>query len=338
LANQVEDDTKSMDTIEISRKTIIFTVLFLIGLWFLYLIRNILLFWFISIIIMTALEPIVSGLQRLKIPRIIAIILVFILGIAIISLVLASIIPALVEQTAILGKNLRHLPYLPQFQMDEKFITSQIDTILNNSINVLKILVGAASNLLTTVSVIVLSAYLLVERKHLPFYIKPLFGNHDKNGEVAEEFILAVEKRLGGWVRGEAILMIVIGVMSYIGLTLLNIPFALPLALLAGLLELVPNIGPVLSAIPAIISGLTISPMIALGVIPLYLAIQQLENHLIVPVVMKQSVGLNPLITLMCLMVGVTIAGIEGAILAVPVFITGEVIVKYIHKYHYKIS
>ena len=113
-----------------------------------------------------------------------------------------------------------------------------------------------------------------------------------------------------------------IGVLTYVGLILLGIPYALPIAVLSGLLEAVPNIGPVVSAIPAILIGLTVSPITGLGVTILGVLIQQLENNLIVPRVMQAATGTKPLITILVLLVGYTLGGIAGAVLSMPLFLT----------------
>ena len=120
--------------------------------------------------------------------------------------------------------------------------------------------------------------------------------------------------------------MILVGTANYIGLSLLGIPFALPLAILAGLLEIIPNIGPITASIPGIIIGLSISPVTGLAVGALALLIQQLENYVLVPKIMEKSVGVSPLIILLALAIGFRIAGVIGAILAVPATITIQIL------------
>ncbi len=115
--------------------------------------------------------------------------------------------------------------------------------------------------------------------------------------------------------------MIIIGLFSYLGLRILGIDFALPLALLAGFLEIIPNIGPTISAVPAVIAGLAISPLYGVSVLVLYLFIQQCENTFIVPKVMEKSLGMNPVITIVVLSIGFKLAGILGMLLALPTFI-----------------
>jgi predicted PurR-regulated permease PerM len=121
--------------------------------------------------------------------------------------------------------------------------------------------------------------------------------------------------------------MVLIGFLVYLGLTLLHLEFALPLAILAGLLEIVPTIGPIVSAIPAVLVAISTSPVLALSVVALYFIIQQLENNLVVPLVMKRSVGLSPLVTILSVMIGARLAGVVGAILAIPAFLVIQSII-----------
>ncbi len=138
-----------------------------------------------------------------------------------------------------------------------------------------------------------------------------------------------IELKLGGWLRGQIILMLIIGISTYIGLTLLGVEYALALAVIAGILEIVPIIGPILSAIPALIVAFTVSPIAGFGVIGLYILIQQLENHLVVPKVMQKAVGFNPLVTIIVLMIGGNLLGLMGAILAIPIAIVVIEMIRY---------
>jgi len=164
-----------------------------------------------------------------------------------------------------------------------------------------------------------------MERKNLGKYLFILFtgDGHDR----AADFMKRIEERLGSWVRAEFLLMTIIGVMSYVGLRILGIDFSLPLAVIAGLLEVVPNIGPTVAAVPAVIFGLTISPLYGLAVAALYFLIQQIENTLIVPKVMSKELGINPLVVIICLAVGFKLGGISGVLLAVPIFLVVQEIV-----------
>lgn len=312
-----------MRTIEISHKTIIFTVLFLIGLWVLWQIRTVALALFIAFILATALNPPVTGLARIKIPRGFAILLIYLLLLGGIFGVTASIVPPLVDQTSVLVSKLPE--YLNSFGVigiDQKLISEQLANIGKLPANVFQFIVSIFSNIISVFIVLVLTFYLLLEWGKLDNHLAFLFGQDSARAKV---FLSKLERRLGGWARGELILMTIIGVMTYIGLRLLGIHFALPLAILAGLLEIVPTVGPLISAIPAVVIGFTISPVMGISVAALYFLIQQAENSFIAPKVMQKSVGIAPLVTLITLAVGAELGGIMGAILAVPILLLAQV-------------
>jgi len=113
-------------------------------------------------------------------------------------------------------------------------------------------------------------------------------------------------------------LMLIIGCLTFIGLYFLNVPYVLILALIAGLFEIIPYIGPIIAAIPAVILAFLVSPLLALLVVVLYIVIQQLENYVIVPQIMKKAVGLNPIVIIVVMLIGAKLAGVLGLILAVP--------------------
>lgn len=311
--------------IEISHRTIIFTVLFLLMLWVLYQIQQIIIAFFIAVIIMSALNPAVDFLGRLRFPRWLAILLLYLLVFSGFGLVISVLIPPLIDQTTTFVNRIvfffrqTNIPWI-----NPEDITSQISQIGLLQTNILKVTVGFFSNLISFIFLFVLSFYLLLERKKLDRYLLILFGEGKE--KVAEDFVNKLEKRLGAWVRGELVLMTIIGVMTYVGLRLLGVELALPLAILAGLFEVVPTIGPIISAIPAVLMGLTVSPLMAIAVGALYFLIQQLENNLIVPRVMQRAVGIGPLITIISLAIGLKLAGIVGAILAIPIVLVIQIV------------
>ena len=303
--------------VEISHRTIIFTVLFLISLYFLYQIRQILVVLFISFVLMSAFNPAVNKLEKLKIPRLLGIIIVYLLVILALGVSIAGVIPPLVDQTATLISRLPdYFQSLRLPAIDQDIISSQISQLGSIPANLLKLTVSIFNNFTALLVIAVVTFYFLIERKNLDHYLAVLFGGDGK--DKAKTFIDKLEHRLGGWVRAQLTLMVIIGVMSYIGLRLLGIEFALPLAILAGILEIVPNIGPVLSAIPAVLAGLVISPLMGLAVVALYFLVQQLENTLIVPQIMARGVGVRPLVVIISLAIGLKLGGLVGVVLAIP--------------------
>jgi predicted PurR-regulated permease PerM len=315
------------ERIEISHRTIIFTVFFLLGLWFLFQIRQIILALFISIILMSALNPIVSRMERFKLPRWLSILSLYLLILGGVGLMIAIVIPAVISQTELFVSKIVPLVKnigLTGLDIDQSLITSQISQLGSVPANLLKVIVGVLSNIVGIFAILVITFYLLLERKNLNKYLLVLFGEGEE--KKAENFVDNIEKRLGSWVRGEFILMVTIGIMTYVGLRILGIDVALPLAILAGLMEIVPNIGPIISAIPAVLASLAISPLMTVAVLALYFLIHQSENGLVTPKVMQKTIGVNPLVTILSLAIGAKIGGIAGAVLAVPVVLVIQVI------------
>lgn len=310
--------------VEVSHKTIIFTLILLASIWFILQIRDILFLLFISFILMSALRPIVDWLERYKIPRIVSIFILYTLVFGVFGASIASVVPALAAQS---GKLFAEIPtfiqrVFPAFTLDVQGITRQIAPVGENLV---KVTLGVFSNLLAMFTVMTFTFYFLLERRHLRDFLSGLLGGG--LGEHVFAILLRVEKRLGAWVLGELFLMAFIGTLVYIGLFFLRIEFALPLAIMAGILEIVPTIGPTISAVPAILVALAHSPFLALSVTALYIIVQQIENNIVVPMVMQKSVGLPPILTILALMIGGRFAGVTGAVLAVPILITIQEIV-----------
>jgi predicted PurR-regulated permease PerM len=306
--------------VELSCRTVIFTVLLLLGLYFLYQIRSILVSIFVAFILMAAINPTVERLQRRRLPRPLAILGVYVVVIAILVFILAGIFPPLIDQTTKLVFSLpSYLEMLQLAPVDPALISAQLGQLGSVPANVLKIVAGVVSNVIGVFFLGVTTFYLLVERERLDHYLEILGGK--ENGRFWGGLIERLERRLGGWVRAELLLMVIVGVMVYVGLVILGVNYALPLALLAGLLEVVPNIGPVISAVPAVVVGLAASPLTAIAVAALYFLVQQLENSLIVPQVMARKVGLRPLVVILALATGFELGQVAGAILAIPILL-----------------
>ncbi len=315
--------------IEISHRTIIF-IAFLVGfLWFIYFIRDIILQLFVAILIMSILNPTVTKLQKIKIPRLVSVLIVYFLILGFISVSLAFMIPPFIEQTTTFANS------LPKYFEDLDIPPSVAETmarevtILFSGLpsQIIKISVSIFSNVLSILAVFIFALYFLITREKLDEQIAKLF----KNGESKEKIdrvINKMEEKLGGWARGEIVLMVLVGLLTYTGLTIIGVPFAIPLALIAGILEIIPSIGPIAAAIPAIIVGFGVSTLTGLATAALGILVQQIENYVFVPKVMEKSVGVHPIITLLSLIIGFKIAGVVGAMLSVPIAITSKILLE----------
>ncbi len=314
--------------VEVSHKTIIFTVFFLLFLWFLFYIRDIILELFVALLLMTILEPLVNLLSKIKIPRGVSVLISYILAFGIVGGVIALIVPALVEQTT---SFVNALPlYLSNLGIASYISGNLASDFLARLGNlpgeVFKFTISIFSNVISVVTVLVFAFYMLLAREKLEDQLGFFFGE-EKQKELGE-LINRLENRLGGWARGELSLMFLVGLVTYIGLALIGIPFALPLAILAGLLEIIPFLGPIVAAIPGIVIGFGISPFTGIAVIALAFLIQQLENYVLIPKIMEKSVGVSPIITLIALAIGARFAGVVGMIISIPTVITLQVFLK----------
>ena len=310
--------------VEISYKTIIFSVLFLLFLLLIWQLRSLILLVFLCYIFMEGLNPAVTWLQKFKLPRVVAILVVYAVITAAISFAFAGIIPALVEQSTNLIKNLPNfISNINLWGFNPSDFSSQLKLLENLPSNIATTAVSIFSNIISVLVFFVITFYLLLERKNFDKYLREAFGSKSSK---AVEVINELEKRLGHWVSAQLMLMLIIGVFSYIGYLIIGVNYALPLAIIAGFLEMVPNIGPTIASILAGLFGLTISPLIGILAISWGIIVQQLENNFIVPKIMKETVGINPLITILLIAAGAKLGGIVGAIIAVPLYLTIETI------------
>jgi len=310
--------------IDISSKTVFFITAFLILIWIIFQILDIILLFFVAFILMSALSPLVDRLVRLKIPRVLAVLLTFFLIIIFISVLLTAGLTPLIYQTSSLSQKLADvIAVLLQINFVDQSIIHQ--EMANLSGQLVNITFDVFKNLVSFISVLVVTIYMMLDRHKIENYTTSFFASRQ---EKAKKILRLIEDRLGVWLRSQVMLSITIGVLIYIGLVILGVEFALPLAIIAGLLEVVPVIGPIISAIPAVLISLTVSPVLALLVAGLYLAVQQIEGHVIVPQVMKRVVGLNPLLVILAISVGGRLLGIGGALLAVPIAVVIQLVLQ----------
>ena len=321
--------------IEISSKTIIFTVGFILLLGLIWLIKDLIFSLFIAFIIAGALRQPVDYLEKKNFPRLISSFIIYFIFIFVIFYLFALIIPPLVGEIIILFKNFPLIinKVSPIFSTNSNlsFLSNNIPSLANETINLIR---SAFSNVIFVTSTLFFGFYFILEKN----IVYKLLGNFFDDVDLSRINLITerAQKRMSSWFWGEIVLMIVVGGMTYIGLTLIGMKYVLALAVLAGLLEVIPNLGPITSSIPAILIGFSYSPVLGLYCAILYLVIQQLENNLIVPIVMKKATGLHPIVTLIVMVVGGKLAGIMGVILAVPTMIFLETIIIGAQKFQKK--
>lgn len=315
---------------EVTPRTIIFGLAILAGVWVLIQIKLVVVAVFIALILNLALNPLVMKLQR-RIPRPVAVFLVFFLFLFILGGLLVYGFTPMVNQTGkfiinlpqFLGPILDRLGPLPFAEELQQQLVAQA-TLL--SANILTIAGTIVSNIFFLLTVLFLTFYLLLDWENLLNRFVGMLNVRAK--ERVRRLAETMERQLGGWLRGQLILMILVGTLSYLGLLALGVEYAVPLAVIAGLLEIVPVLGPILSAIPALLVGFGTSLWLGVWVAVLYVIVQQLENSLIVPNVMGRAIGFSPLLTLLILFAGGQLFGIGGAVLAIPASILLSIVAR----------
>ena len=328
--------------IEISTLTILKILGILIGLWLAWKLFDIILMLFVALIITATLNPTVDWLQNKKVPRILAVILIYFLALVIIGGAAYLLVPLLAIQLKelalslpeILTKTAPSLSLIKEFYLEQQVFLETLQKpleyfsgqITQFSLNIFSTAQGFFQGLFLTLAVFVLIFYLLLEKDSLKSLLESILPKHKKDN--IADIVRQVRVKWGAWLRGRILLSIIVGIIIYIGLAILQMPFALALAILAGLLDVIPYIGPVIAAVPAVIIAFFISPWLGLTVLILYIIVAQLEGFILVPKIMQKAVGLSPVAIIIALLVGVKLAGVLGALLAIPAA-AGIVVVFY---------
>lgn len=311
------------------RNQVLTAILFLGLLIFLFEIRGILLIVFAAFIIMSSVYPFVDFLKKYRVPVVISAALAYVVIIGLIVLLIIPILPLFISQVQellnTLPKYLSNLSTGLGFKISNEEISSTIiQSIGSIGQRALAATGQVFGGLFSIITMIIISFYMLLDRERLENSLSNLFPSRYNNK--AAKTINQVEEKLGYWLRGQVVLSFSVGLLTWVALTVLGIPFALPLAILAGFLEIVPTLGPILAAIPAIIVGLSISPFAVGSIIVAYILIQLAENNLLVPLIMQKAVGLNPIIVILVILIGASLFGLIGALLAVP-FVSALILV-----------
>lgn len=323
--------TTNTTNLNIPLGTILRIVLAIAGIYFLYLAIDVLALLFISVVVASALTPWVDWFQRFRLPRSVGVIIIYVVVFLVISSMIFLIIPPLVEQIRALAISLpniygRAVLGLQQLQGEVGIDTaatlqSALDnlgsSLAKSTTSIFTALNSLFGGLIQLVVVLVISFYLIVQENGLKKFLRSV--TPAKYQPYLMQLINRINIKIGLWFRAQLLLMLTIFALTYLGLWGLGMNYVLVLALWAGLTEIVPYVGPIIGAVPAIFLGFTISPTMGLLVLLLYVIIQQLENNILVPTIMRRAVGLNPIVSILVILVGVKIFGIIGAVLSIPV-------------------
>ncbi|MDT8307862.1 MAG: AI-2E family transporter [Anaerolineae bacterium] len=315
--------------------------------WLLFRFRIVVLIFFFGLFISTTIRPAVAWLFRRGVPRWAGIIVVYAAFLLLIVAMALLGAPLLAEQTT------RFAAAVPEMyeQLRETLIRDGVGPIFRIVLRLpqqlplfgssetaeqeaLPMLARAMDNLalaarvvLGVIATFLIAFYWTLDGERVKRSV--LLLSSPEKRESHRELINELEARLGAYTAGVLILMAIVGVMSYIAYLLIGLPYALFLALVAGLLEGVPTIGPTLAAVPATLVAFSISPVHALWVIIASIVIQQVENAVLFPRVMKSAVGVHPVVTLLAFFGFTVLFGVAGALVAIPLAATISAIFSY---------
>lgn len=319
-------------------------VIVLLGFAFLWFIHNVLFLIFVSLLVATGIEPLVNKL-RAKGPfsRSTGILFVYSVIFGLLALVIYLAVPPLITE----GQRLAAAFSDPQkikasiSSIDNSFLRDTLTTAYENAGSILKSVAFNSQTLniglslfeivFSTATVFVIAFYWLTEKHHIKRFIFSLVPR-DKRAR-SNAIWENVEDKLGAWMRGQLVLMLFIGVLAGIGYTILGLKFAFALAVFAGLAELIPIIGPFLGGAPAVLIALTQDLTTTIIVLIYIVVLQLVEGNVLVPRIMEKAVGVSPLTVIIGILIGSTIAGIGGALLAVPVAATVQVVINNVLSY-----
>ena len=324
-------------------------LLLLLSMYFLYQISSILVLLFVSFLFAAALDPIVDFLQRHRVPRGLGVLAIYLVIFYILGVSLSNIIPLIATQVNDIGKSVAEFvqnlisnsaqlpPWVKQFKpiIDQLYQAIDIKTAAEQIQSALQVVAEQLKNislgLMNLVLVLVLTFFMTVEERALHDFFLSLFPS--RYGNYISTRMEAVKEKIGHWLRGQLLLSLVAGVLTYIGLLILNVDYALTLSVIAGILMVIPVMGRVFAwafALPVLLNQ---SPLLALWVSIYYFVLFQFENNFLVPYIMNKVVGLSPIIIIFAMLVGSQYLGILGLVISIPIATSVAIFVKdYLEK------
>lgn len=319
--------------VHISTGTILRGLLLVLFFVFLYILKDVIIIFLFSIIIASAMTPFANWLDAKGLPRLLGVLILYLALFGIFIFVLSLVVPYIADEISQLSTNLpkvvervsTSLENVQQGSPQYFDFVSEIQNILDSfsiylqqsSQSVLSIVISVFGGVMSFIAIVVIAFYLSVMKRGIESFIESVVPA--KHEAYVMDLWKRSEQKVGRWLQGQLLLALIVGLTVYIGLSLMGIKFALILGIIAMAFEIVPIVGPVLAAIPAVFLAFLQDPGLGLWVLVFYIVMQQIENHLLVPVVLGKTTGLNPIVVIMALLVGNQLAGISGMILSVPV-------------------
>jgi predicted PurR-regulated permease PerM len=320
-------------TLDIEASSVFKVIFIILCFVFLYLVRNVIIILFLAIIIASAVGPFVNKLEEKKIPRLLSVLVLYLAFFGLVVFVLSLIVPYLTTELGQLTQALpkfisnlsgaldqaqqatsnHYFDFLSEIQNMLDSFTQFLQAYSQSAIN---LIINIFGGLLSFFAIIVISLYFSVMRSGIIGFLTSVLPV--KYEEYAVSLWKRAEFKVGKWLQGQLLLALTVGLMVFIGLSLLNVKYALILSILAIILEIVPVVGPVMFAIPGVILAFTQSSNLGVWVLVFYVVIQQIESQILAPLILGKTLGLNPVTVIIALLIGGQIAGLLGVLLAVP--------------------
>jgi len=310
--------------LDISWRSLFRIIIIAVAVYAAYLMRETISILLLALVISTAFEPGVDRLEKMKIPRILGTIIVFLVALTILAFVIYTILPITLLEINSLFKNLSGLAgqllginspvELSHFINTD--LSSVTNLLLSGGVPFLQILGKLLGGVAYAIAVLALSFYLTISRDGVEKFLRALLP------EAAESRVIQIykttRKKIGRWFQAQLVLSLVVGSSVFIGLWIIVVDQSLVLAVIAAVFELVPVVGPIFAGALGVAVAAGESFKLGLYVLLLFIAIQQIENQLLVPLVMRKAVGINPVMILVALLGGAQIAGVVGMLVAIP--------------------
>lgn len=331
--------------IDVSIRAILKIVIAAFALSFLFVIRDVLVILFVALVLASIIDPIATFGGRYHIPRALAVVATYLLLLLFLALGFTLIIPPLLTElggftgslvgfwSRVVSRVATVRELSAQYGLLENFQRSlvELEGALGRAAgSIFTTVTGIFGSIISLIATFVVTFYLVVEKDALKKLFQALAP--ERYQQHLSVLLSEIQRKIGRWLRGQIILSFLVGFLVYVGLLALRVDYALILALFAGITEFVPYLGPLIGAVPAVIIALTVSPMKALFVGLLFIVIQQLENAVFVPRIMARAVGLNPMITVIALLIGGRVAGIAGILLAIPLVTAVSVVLEDVYR------
>src|SRR3954447_3127246 len=322
-------------------RVILIAIAIFAALYFLYLIRNVLGMLFIAVFLAVALAPIVELLVARKIKRSLAILLTYVMLLGLVFglglLVVPPIVSGVNDFTGNVPGYVKDLRNSKTFRKyDDKYkITPKLEqqatklpSHLSDAASGLRtVTVGVFGAVVQLVTVLVMAFFLLLDGKGIIRFLLRELG--PERGARMEKVGQDVYRAVGGYVAGNVLISVIAGVLSYIVMRILGIPFAVPLAVLVGFFDLIPLVGSTIAgAVIAVVAAIVGFPGKLIAWVIFLVIYQQVENNVIQPVVYRRTVAIHPLIVIVAVLIGGSLLGVLGALLAIPVAATVQIVVK----------